>query len=147
MTEASLNRRPIKFLLIEDDEDHADLVFRAMHEQNVANNIERIADGEQALRHLRKQPPYEDSVRPDVIILDLNLPRISGHEVLEVVKADPNLASIPVVVLTTSSAERDRERAYKAHVNSYLVKPLDFQKFHELVKELTTYWGTWNTPR
>ena len=98
------------------------------------------------MRFLQGQSPYEDSIRPDVILLDLKLPGLSGLGVLEIIKNDKDLQSIPVVMLTTSAADRDRETAYANHVNSYLVKPMAFERFRALVRELCHYWGEVNCP-
>lgn len=138
--------RPIHFLLIEDDEDHAYFVTRALDDNRVANKITHMIDGESGLAYLRREPPYESSERPDVVLLDLRLPRMSGHEVLEIIKKEPGLCAIPVVVLTTSKAEADRERAYRLHANSYLLKPVDFERFHQMVRDLSLYWSVWNEP-
>lgn len=138
--------RPVRFLLAEDDEDHADLVARAMRDNRISNHLVHVTDGEQALAYLRKQAPYTDAVRPDIVLLDLKMPKVDGHQVLEALKNDDDLKSIPTVILTTSAAEADRARAYAAHANSYLVKPLDFSRFHEMVNQLRLYWAVWNTP-
>ncbi|MFO0858984.1 MAG: response regulator [Phycisphaerales bacterium] len=138
----SMKERPVHFLLVEDDDDHAALVERALRENRVVNSMKRASDGEEAIRYLTDG----NTPRPDVILLDLNLPRKSGHEVLAEVKSNPALRTIPIVVLTTSQAEADRERAYNAHANSYLVKPLDFSCFHELIHDLKLYWAIWNEP-
>ncbi len=138
--------RPVRFLLAEDDADHADLVMRALRKSDVSNEFAHVRDGEEALAYLRRQPPHENVSRPDVIVLDLKMPRMDGHELLEVIKVDPDLAMIPVVVLTTSKSEADRARAYGSHANSYLVKPLDFQRFHEMISQLGVYWSVWNEP-
>lgn len=137
--------RLVHFLLVEDDDDHATLVERALRENRVMNSLHRARDGEEAMQYL-KGSDGKDSPRPDVILLDLNLPRKSGHEVLVEVKNDPSLRTIPIVVLTTSQAEADRERAYNSHANSYLVKPLDFSCFRELIHDLKLYWAIWNEP-
>ncbi|MFK7884348.1 MAG: response regulator [Phycisphaerales bacterium] len=139
-------RNPVSFLLVEDDEDHADLIMRSMRDNRIFNEINHVTDGEKALAYLRRQAPYEEAKRPDVVLLDLKMPRVDGHEVLRVVKSDPQLAPIPVVIMTTSEAESDRVQAYAAHANSYLVKPLDFDSFHKLVQELKLYWAAVNTP-
>jgi CheY-like chemotaxis protein len=106
------------------------------------NVVDRVCDGAEALDYLRspKKP------RPDVVLLDLNLPKVDGHEVLARIKESPDLCTIPIVVLTTSDAEIDRLRAYREHVNSYLVKPIDFERFRQMVRELSLYWGVWNQP-
>jgi CheY-like chemotaxis protein len=136
----------LHFLLVEDDDAHALIAMRTLQRNRVANTIDRVADGEAALAYLRRQPPYADRPRPDVILLDLKLPRVDGHEVLAGIKEDPDLRDIPVVVLTTSDAETDRMRAYSHHANSYLVKPIDFERFRQMVDDLCLYWGVWNRP-
>ncbi|MBK7404130.1 MAG: response regulator [Phycisphaerales bacterium] len=143
---ANAHTRPVRFLLIEDDEDHAFLIRRAMQENRVTNALDHVADGEAALRFLRKSEPYEHAKRPDVILLDLNLPKLDGQEVLNAIKADAELNTIPVVVLTTSSAEADRVRAYSSGVNSYVVKPVDFLQFRRAIQDLQMYWAVLNEP-
>lgn len=135
-----------RFLLVEDDPDHADLIVRALADQRVSNQFDHVTDGEAAIRFLRQEAPYENAGRPDVILLDLNLPKLNGHDVLKMIKEDPELKSIPVVVLTTSAAEADRAKAYQNHANSYLSKPIDFNQFHDMIKDLKMYWGVWNLP-
>ena len=134
----------VRFLLVEDDNDHAEIIQRTMQQQGINNVMERVVDGVEALAYLRGEGEYEGRERPDVMLLDLKLPRMDGHQVLEAVKADPDLASIAVVVLTTSSAETDRAKAYQRHANSYLVKPIDYTRFQQLVYDLSMYWGMWN---
>jgi CheY-like chemotaxis protein len=136
--------RLVHFLLIEDDDGHAELVQRSLHKERVQNTLDRVKDGAAAISYLRNEPPYEDAHRPDVVLLDLKLPKVDGHEVLRIIKADPAMQSIPVVVLTTSDAEADREQAYALNANSYLVKPIDFDQFRRIVKDLSLYWGVWN---
>jgi len=138
--------RLIRFLLIEDDENHAELVRRNLDRDRIQNMLDRVGDGEQALAFLRKEPPYEDAERPDVILLDLKLPKKNGLEVLQDIKADESLQSIPVVVVTTSEAENDRQRAYELQANSYVMKPIDFEQFRRMVRDLSLYWGVWNQP-
>lgn len=140
------NTKPVHFLLVEDDDDHAHLVTRAMNQQHVAVSIDRVADGEAAIRYLRREAPHDNAPRPNVIVLDLKLPKLDGHEVLREIKNDTDLARIPVVVLTTSDAESDRLAAYEARANSYLVKPLDFDRFQETVEQIERYWAVWNRP-
>lgn len=141
-----MDRDLIRFLLVEDDDDHAFLVERNLDRERVGNVLTRVKDGADALAYLRAEAPFEDRELPNVILLDLRLPKLDGHEVLKVIKADPELAKIPVVVMTTSDAERDRAMAYELHVNSYLVKPLDFEQFRQMVRDLSLYWGVWNQP-
>lgn len=135
-----------KFLLAEDDEDHAEIVIYNLKKTKIVNQIDHVTDGEQVLRYLKKEAPFEDKERPDVILLDLNMPKLNGHEVLEKLKDHPDLSSIPVVMLTTSNAESDRIKAYGYHVNSYLVKPMSFDKFAKMIEDLSFYWGVWNRP-
>lgn len=134
--------RLIRFLLVEDDDSHATITMRSLRQNRVGNAIERVRDGAAALEYLRDP----SRPRPDVILLDLKLPKVDGHEVLAAIKQDPQLRLIPVVVLTTSDAELDRIEAYRHHVNSYLVKPIDFERFRQLVRDLSLYWSIWNRP-
>ena len=138
---------PLIILLVEDNPDHAELVVRSFQDHRVANQIHCVADGEAALDYLFRRGEYADaesSPRPHVILLDLRLPRIDGLEVLQEIKTDEKLRCIPVVVLTTSEAEGDLARAYEHHANSYLVKPVDFGKFTQLMDDLGFYWLGWN---
>ena len=141
-----MKNKLVHFLLVEDDDNHAHLIIRSLERARIRNRVERVADGDLALKFLRRQAPFTDKKRPDVILLDLKLPKIDGHEVLKNIKEDPQLASIPVVIMTTSDAETDLAKAYEYHANSYLVKPIDFDKFRQLVDELSLYWGVWNAP-
>ena len=138
--------KPVRFLLVEDDNAHAELVTMSLVENNVANTIQRVSDGEQALMYLKREGEYADADRPDLILLDLKLPKIDGLEVLERIKSDDDLHSIPVVVLTTSSHERDVNTAYNNYANSYLTKPVDFSQFHKMIRDLGLYWSVWNAP-
>jgi hypothetical protein len=146
MNSTSKSKRLTHFLLVEDDDDHAKIVERSLHSERVSNQLVRVADGIEALRYLHREGPYRDAPVPDVVLLDLKLPKKDGHEVLSEMKADPQLSGIPVVVLTTSDAESDRLKAYSHHTNSYLVKPLDISAFRKMVADLSLYWGIWNTP-
>lgn len=138
--------KTLRFLLVEDDDDHAELVLRNLRRAHGAFEIERVPDGVEALAYLRREDGYTDRSRPDVVLLDLNMPRMGGHEVLAAVKGDPALRTIPVVVFTTSDSAADRSRAYEMNVNSYLVKPVDFEQFQQMARDLGLYWGTWNRP-
>lgn len=134
---------PIVILLAEDDPAHAEIVRRNMESSRIANRLEHVADGQVALDYLYRRGIYSDpsrSPRPGLILLDLRMPRVDGLEVLKTVKSDPDLARIPVVVLTTSAAESDIARAYDHNANSYLVKPVDFSKFASLMDALGYYW-------
>ena len=137
----------IVILLIEDNTGHAELIMRNFKAYRVANKLVHVTDGEAALDYLFQRGKYLDPVenpQPHLILLDLRLPRIDGLEVLKTIKASEKLCKIPVVILTTSEAEQDVAHAYQNHVNSYLVKPVDFNKFTELMKELGFYWLAWN---
>jgi CheY-like chemotaxis protein len=136
----------IVFLLVEDDHDHAVLVLRYIERTRIGNIVHRVKDGEEALAFLRREGSYIQAPRPDVILLDLKLPKYDGHEVLAQIKADPDLRRIPVVVLTTSAAEIDRLKAYDLDANSYLVKPINREEFSHMIEELGRYWGGWNQP-
>lgn len=136
----------LHFLLVEDDDDHAEIVLRTLQRNRVGNTFDRVHDGADALAYVRRQGRFADAKRPDVVLLDLKLPKVNGHEVLAAIKEDPDLCSIPVVVLTTSSAETDRAKAYRHHANSYLVKPINFSRFRQMVSDLSLYWGVWNQP-
>jgi CheY-like chemotaxis protein len=133
---------PISILLVEDNVDHAHLVIRKLKSFQVANSITHIEDGEAALQYLEKAG--EEKNLPHIILLDLRLPKVDGLEVLGFVKSNPAYMEIPVVVLTTSDAETDIAKAYHLHANSYLVKPVNFENFTELMEILGFYWICWN---
>lgn len=138
---------PINILLVEDDEAHAEIVRRNLAGFKVANRLVHVQDGQEALDYLYRKGKYRQASscpRPGLILLDLRLPGVDGLEVLKTVKGDPDLARIPVVILTTSSAESDMARAYDTHANSYLVKPVDFKGFCDLMESLGYYWLAWN---
>lgn len=140
------SRRPIHFLLVEDDDAHAELALLELKSVGSGVSVDRVADGAAALDYLHGTGAWRHAPRPDVVLLDLKLPRVDGHEVLQAIKGDPKLQAIPVVVLTTSDAETDRVRAYFRHANSYVVKPLDFESFQRVVREVEEYWGQCNRP-
>jgi CheY-like chemotaxis protein len=138
---------PIVILLVEDDPAHAEIVRRNFANSRLANRLICVSDGQAALDYLYRRGEYQDpsqSPRPSLILLDLRLPKIDGLEVLKTIKADANFGQIPVVVLTTSSAESDMVKAYENHANSYLVKPVDFPQFLKLMDALGYYWLVWN---
>ena len=138
---------PLTILLVEDNPDHAELIFRSLKDHRVANKIYHVIDGETALDYLFRRGDYAaagKSPRPHLILLDLRLPKIDGLEVLKKIKISRKLRMIPVVILTTSEAERDVARAYEYHANSYLVKPVDFGNFSQLMIDLGFYWLAWN---
>lgn len=139
--------KPIDILLVEDDPAHAEIVRRNLETSRIANRLWHVADGQMALDYLYRRGEFSDpatSPRPGLVLLDLRLPKVDGLEVLRIVKTDPDLTRIPVVVLTTSSAEADMARAYDSHANSYLVKPVDFSRFVDLMESLGYYWLVWN---
>ena len=138
---------PIVVLLVEDDEAHTEIVRRNFQGCQLPNTLLNVPDGQAALDYLYRQNEFCDparSPRPGIILLDLRLPKMGGLEVLKRIKSDPQFSSIPVVILTTSKAEVDMVKAYAAHANSYLTKPVDFTEFIELMKTLGYYWLVWN---
>lgn len=140
--------RPIRILLVEDNDAHTKLILRAFKEDRLANPVNCVRDGEEALDFLYQRGDFQDtakSPRPDMILLDLKLPKIDGLEVLKTIKEDDDLKSIPVVVLTSSTDERDVHQAYRHYVNSYISKPVDFDKFRQVIQELDYYWTIFNT--
>ncbi|HEX8362851.1 MAG TPA: response regulator [Longimicrobium sp.] len=134
--------RPIEVLLVEDNPGDVRLTREALKEGKVHNNLHVAPDGVEALAFLRREGAYADAVRPDLILLDLNLPRKGGREVLEEVKSDPSLRHIPVVILTSSQAEQDIARAYDLHANCYITKPVDLDQFITVVKSIEDFWFT-----
>ena len=139
---------PVLILLVEDNDDHAELVMRQMADHRIANTVIRLSDGQEALDYLFRQGEYENpetSPRPHVIFLDLRLPKVDGLEVLKRLKESQELRELPVVVLTTSEGERDVIKAYVNHANSYIVKPVDYKKFRDLLDDLCFYLMSWNT--
>lgn len=139
---------PILVMLVEDNADHAELVIRTLEEHQIANKVRHFLDGQSALDYLFQRGEFSNPathVRPHVILLDLRLPRVDGIDVLKAIKEDDHLKSIPVVVLTTSEAEKDVAKAYYNHANSYLVKPVGFDEFKSLMDDLGFYWLSWNT--
>ena len=143
-----MDNQPAQVLLVEDNDDHAELVIRQLSEQTIHARLTRVVDGQEALDYLFHSGKFSDpasSPQPDVIFLDLRLPKVDGLEVIKIIKESEVLRKIPIVVLTTSEAERDVTRAYVNHANSYVVKPVDFQKFRDLMNELGIYWLNWNT--
>ena len=131
--------RCIDVLLVEDDPGDVLLTQEAFEHNKVQNRLHIVADGEQAMAFLRREGQYADKPRPDLVLLDLNLPRKDGREVLEDIKADGELRSIPVVVLTTSEAEEDVLRSYNLHANAYVAKPVDFDQFIRVVRQIDDF--------
>jgi len=131
---------PVEILLVEDSPSDTDLTLEALKDFKVRNRVSVVEDGVQALQFLRRQAPYEQAPRPDLIMLDLNLPRKDGREVLAEIKTDKDLKTIPIVVLTTSRAEQDILRAYQLNANCYITKPVDFNQFLDVVRSIESFW-------
>ncbi|MCC8249211.1 response regulator [Saccharothrix luteola] len=132
----------IDVLLVEDDPGDALMTQEAFEHHKIRNQLHVVRDGVEALEFLRRQGPYEDAPRPGLILLDLNLPKMDGREVLAEIKADATLRPIPVVVLTTSEAEEDILRSYNLHANAYVTKPVDFDRFIEVVRQIDDFFVT-----
>lgn len=134
--------RVIDILMVEDNPGDVRLTREALKGAKVLHELNVVGDGEAALDYLYKRPPYQAVTRPDLVLLDLNLPRKDGREVLSTIKADPSLKSIPVVILTTSQAEEDVLRAYSLSANCYVTKPVDFDQFTRIVQAIEEFWMT-----
>lgn len=131
---------PIEILLVEDSPGDIRLTKEALNEHRVLNNLTIAMDGVEALQALRREGKFEDSNRPDIILLDLNMPRKDGREVLKEIKADPDFKRIPVVILTTSDDEQDIMKSYDNYANCYITKPVDFEQFINVIKDLQNFW-------
>ena len=136
------NAKEIEILLVEDSPGDVRLTVEALKEAKVHNRLSVVQDGVEAMEFLYKKGSFKDVIRPDLILLDLNLPRKDGREVLTEIKSDPKLRQIPIVVLTTSRAEEDVLRAYDSHANCYITKPVDFKQFMSVVKSIEDFWLT-----
>ena len=136
------NARPIEILLVEDDPGDVLIAREALEQSKLVNNLHVAENGEEALAFLRNEGDYADSPKPDLVLLDLNLPRRDGREVLGEVKADPDLRRIPVVILTTSQAEEDIIKSYDLHANAYVTKPVDFAQFVQVVQQIDEFFFT-----
>ncbi len=132
----------IELLLVEDDPGDVLMTREALKDSKLLNNLHVVDNGEQALDFLRRQGEFTDAPRPDLVLLDLNLPRLDGREVLAIVKEDPELRTIPIVVLTTSDAEEDVIRSYNLHANAYVTKPVDFDTFVSVVRQVDDFFLT-----
>jgi len=132
--------KPVEILLVEDNEGDIGLIEEVFEEAKIRNTLHIAEDGEEAILFLRGEGKFLGSPRPDIILLDLNLPKKDGREVLREIKEDNNLKNIPVVVLTTSRAERDILRSYDLHANAYVTKPLDFDQLIKVVKSIENFW-------
>lgn len=139
MTGAVREGTPIEVLLVEDDPGDILMTKEAFAEHKLRNNLNVVADGSEALEYLRREGQYADAPRPDLVLLDLNLPRLDGREVLEEIKKDESLCQIPVVVLTTSQADEDVLRSYRLHANAYVTKPVDFDRFIAVVRQIDEF--------
>ncbi|RMF58748.1 MAG: response regulator [Bacteroidetes bacterium] len=136
--------RPLTILLVEDEPAHAEMIKRVLAGPRGELEIVHLSDGESALDYLFQRGSYQGATRPHMVLLDLHLPRVQGLDVLRQIRESETLRMLPVVVLTTSEAEQDVVRAYEHHANSYIVKPLDFRKFTDLMTDLRYYWTEWN---
>lgn len=134
--------RQIEVLLVEDDPGDVMMTREAFNDYKLHNELHVVSDGAEAMAFLRQEGEYAGRPRPDLVLLDLNLPRMDGRQVLEAIKSDPELASIPVVVLTTSENEDDVLRSYSLHANAYVTKPVDFQRFIEVVRQIDDFFVT-----
>jgi CheY-like chemotaxis protein len=130
---------PIEVLLVEDDPGDVLMTQEAFEMHKVRNRLTVVSDGAEALSYLRREGQYADAVRPDLVLLDLNLPRRDGRQVLEEIKKDDELCRIPVVVLTTSSADEDILRSYQLHANAYVTKPVDFEQFISVIRQIDEF--------
>lgn len=140
--------RPIEILLVEDNEADIVLTKNALKTLKLQNSLSVCRDGEEGLDFLYKRGKYVDAVTPDLVLMDLNMPKVGGMEALEQIKNDPKLSMIPVIILSTSSAEKDVISSYQNHANSYIKKPIDFMKFIEVIQEIENYWfSIVKTPR
>ena len=135
-----MSSRTIEILLVEDNPGDARLTLEAFKEGRILNNLNVVRDGVEAMAYLRREAPYAAAKIPDLILLDLNLPRKSGREVLIEIKADERLKTIPVVILTTSADERDVMRAYSEHANCYITKPVDLEQFLQAIQSIESFW-------
>ena len=138
---------PLKLLLVEDNDAHAEMVKRSFEQHKLSNEIYHVDDGQKALDYMFREGEYSDEEkypRPHCILLDLRLPKVDGLEVLRRIKSDDSTRKTPVVILTTSSADKDIAQSYEYNANSYVVKPMDFTRFESLMKDLGYYWLAWN---
>lgn len=131
---------PIEILLVEDNEGDIDLTRESLEQSKLFLNLNVVRDGKTAMDYLQRRNGYEDATRPDIILLDLNLPKLSGQNVLKKIKSDDTLQAIPVAVLSASEAQEDIEKSYQEHANCYITKPLGFNQFQQLVEQFETFW-------
>ena len=134
------NPVPINIFLAEDNPADVLLTVEALRESNVSHDLNVVNNGADALDYVKRQGKYADSLRPDIILLDINIPKKDGFEVLKEIKEDPNLKRIPVIILTTSSSKQDISRAYDLHANCYIVKPIELDDFFTIIKKIEDFW-------
>ncbi|SLM29677.1 Response regulator rcp1 [Desulfamplus magnetovallimortis] len=134
------NIQTAQVLLVEDNEDDVELTLEALEDSKVRMDVHVVPDGVEAMKFLRCQGEYEGKSRPDLVLLDLNLPKMDGREVLKEIREDPYLTDLPVVVLTTSQNEEDISKVYKMHANCYISKPVDFLQFTKIIKQIEGFW-------
>jgi CheY-like chemotaxis protein len=139
MTHPAVPGTPIEVLLVEDDPGDVLMTREAFEEHKIGNKLNVVSDGVEALAYLRREGQFADAVRPDLILLDLNLPRRDGRQVLEEIKSDEDLRQIPVVILTTSQLDEDILRSYQLHANAYVTKPVDFEQFIRVVRQIDDF--------
>jgi len=137
-----MNLQPVEILLVEDNPGDVELTLEALDEARLRNRVHVANDGVVAMQFLRREGPHTEAPRPDLVLLDLNMPKKDGREVLREIKNDPDLRRIPVVVLTTSEAEQDVLNAYEHRANAYIVKPVDFEQFFRTIRSLEDFWLT-----
>jgi CheY-like chemotaxis protein len=139
-SEHKINLHSIDVLLVEDNQDHVELILKILQDNNILNEVHVASDGEEALAFLYQRGKYMEAPRPGLILLDIKLPKVDGIEVLRIIKADPALKPIPVVVLTTSNGEREITASYNHGANSYIIKPVGFKELAMVIKDLKLYW-------
>ncbi len=142
MNDSNVSTKAVEILLVEDNPGDARLAQEALKESKLLNNLHIVDDGVEAMDFLNREGKYADSIRPDLVILDLNLPRKDGREVLQEIKSDPKLKSIPVVILTISQAEEDIMKTYDLHANCFISKPIDLEQFIKVVRSIESFWLT-----
>ena len=135
-----MDQQPVDILLVEDNPDHVELILKVLQDNNVLNQVHVVTNGEKALNFLYQREEYAEAPRPGLILLDIKLPRVDGTEVLRRIKADPRLESIPVVMLTSSVSEQEMVESYSRGANSYIIKPVGFEQFAKVIKDLKLYW-------
>lgn len=137
---AMFQHKTIEILLVEDDLGNIRLTEEAFKEGTVSHNLRSVTDGVMAMQYLTKEGEYQEMPKPDLVLLDLNLPKMDGKEVLQFIKEDPNLKTIPVIILSSSNSENDIRKVYELHANCYITKPIDFDSFIDVVKIIEKFW-------